>query len=103
MPGTRAIFRTLLKDADAIAHAGRGATADENVIARSVLCDEAISFVDGEIASQTALAMTGEVDFQSPMPAAAPRRMKMSLRGASCATKQSPSLTGRLLRKLRSQ
>jgi hypothetical protein len=31
MPGTRAIFRTLLKDADAIAHAGRGATADENV------------------------------------------------------------------------
>jgi hypothetical protein len=54
----RAIFR-------AGAHAGRGATARENVIARSVVCDEAISFVDGEIASQTALAMTGGGDFQN--------------------------------------
>ena len=57
-PNSLRIFRT-------DAHAGRGATADENVIARSVLCDEAISFVDGEIASQTALAMTGGGDFQN--------------------------------------
>jgi hypothetical protein len=54
------------------AHAGRGATADENVIARSVVCDcasilqdEAISFVDGEIASQTALAMTSRAIFRT--------------------------------------
>jgi hypothetical protein len=55
---SRAIFRT-------DAHAGRGATADENVIARSVFCDEAISFVDGEIASQTALAMTSRAIFRT--------------------------------------
>ena len=54
------------------AHAGRGATADENVIARSVVCDcasilqdEAISFVDVEIASQTALAMTSRAIFRT--------------------------------------
>ena len=53
-----AIFR-------ADAHAGRDATADENVIARSVVCDEAISFVDREIASQTALAMTCRAIFRT--------------------------------------
>ncbi|MBM4458015.1 MAG: hypothetical protein FJ011_09665 [Chloroflexi bacterium] len=56
----------------ASAHAGRSATAGEKVIARSVvgdcasiLQDEAISFVDEEIASQTALAMTRRAIFRT--------------------------------------
>jgi len=69
MPGAwwAAIFRPVV-------HAGRDATADENVIARSVVCDEAISFVDGEIASQTALAMTGWNDFRDSCPCRARRQ-----------------------------
>jgi hypothetical protein len=57
-------WRPLREISDAIfragVHAGRGASAHGNVIARSVVCDcasilqdEAISFVDEEIASQT--------------------------------------------------